>query len=392
MKMSKILAILVFISVGPVGIALAQSPVPLATTGLVSPEVHADQTVTFRLFAPKASAAAIAGEWMSANHAETTVNGQVMKKDAEGVWSVTLGPLEPNTYTYSFNVDGMNIADPVNPIIKLRARTSASLVQIPGNKPWEYRDVPHGTLETNYHRSAVLKGAVRQVIVYTPPGYDKNTSKRYPVLYLLHGSGGVAADWSAAGNANYIEDSLIAENKAVPMIIVMPWGHALPIGAPVPADPTQSNVALFEQYLLKEVMPLVESKYRVALGRNNRAIAGLSMGSGQAAEIGLTHTDLFASVGLFSAGQLDGAETRYKVLTDASVANKELKLLFFGVGKYDTKPYESMQRISGVLTQRGVKNVFYETDAGAHVWPVWRYCLTQFAPLLFQATSPHDEG
>jgi enterochelin esterase family protein len=129
------------------GAAFAQNPVPLATAGLVSPDVHADRTVTFRIQAPKASQVEIAGEWMSTNRAETTVSGSVMTKDDKGVWSTTVGPLEPNTYTYSFNVDGMNIADPVNPVMKLRARTSASMVTIPGDQPWEYRDVPHGNVE-----------------------------------------------------------------------------------------------------------------------------------------------------------------------------------------------------------------------------------------------------
>ena len=369
---------------GIAGIVSAQNPVPLATSGLVSPEVHPDRTVTFRLQAPKATEVSVAGEWIMSNHAETTVNGNPMKKDDHGVWSVTIGPLAPNTYTYSFNVDGMNIADPVNPAIKLRARTSASLVQIPGNMPWEYRDVPHGTVEINYHKSTVLNAA-RQVYVYTPPGYEKNTSARYPVLYLLHGSGGVAADWTLAGNANYILDNLIAEEKAAPMIIVMPWGHAIPIDAPAPKDPALSNNALYEQYLLKEVMPMVEAKYRVASGRLNRAIAGLSMGGSQAAQIGYGHTDMFASVGIFSSTMGGGdLESKYKVLHDAEFANSEMKVLFFGVGKYDPGPNAAEKKLTASLTAKGVKNVFYESDAGAHVWPVWRNCLIQFAPLLFQ--------
>jgi hypothetical protein len=149
------------------------NPVPLATTGLVSPELHADRTVTFRIQAPDAKKVELAGEWISANRAETTTEGSGMKKDDKGVWTATVGPLEPNTYTYSFNVDGMNIADPVNPIIKLRARTSASLVTIPGNQPWEYRDVPHGTVEVSYHRSAVLSNEVRELFGLHAAGIRK---------------------------------------------------------------------------------------------------------------------------------------------------------------------------------------------------------------------------
>jgi enterochelin esterase family protein len=358
---------------------LAQgNPVPLAATGIVSPEVHADRTVTFRIQAPNASKVQIAGEWMSSNQAERTVNGSTMTKDDKGVWSATIGPLEANTYIYSFDVDGVNIADPVNPVIKLRARTSASLVTVPGDQPWEYRDVPHGTVEVNYHRSAVLNNAVRQVFVYTPPGYDKNASTRYPVLYLLHGSGGVASDWTNAGFANYIEDNLLADKKTVPMIIVMPWGHALPIGGP-----TGDNAALFEQYLLKEVIPMVESKYRVAPGRTNRAIAGLSMGGGQTTLIGLGHPDMFAYIGLFSHDM--GADSaKYKVLNDPKAA-AEMKALFWGVGKEDPRD-PGMKKLTDSLTALGIKHVFYEDTEGAtgHVWPVWRKCLAQFGPMLFQ--------
>jgi enterochelin esterase family protein len=389
MRKCRILTNVVCLATSLAGIADAQNPVPLATSGLVSPEVHQDRTVTFRLLAPKAAEVAVAGEWMSSNHAETTVNGEPMKKDEKGVWTVSVGPLEPNTYTYSFNVDGMNIADPVNPVIKLRARTSASLVQIPGNQPWEYRDIPHGTVEINYHRSRVLHGAIRQVFVYTPPGYDNNTVTRYPVLYLLHGSGGVAADWSLTGFANYIEDSLIADKKAVPMIIVMPWGHAIPIDAPAPKDPALSNNTIFEQYFLNEVIPLVESKYRVAPGRTNRAIAGLSMGGTQSSQIGYGHTNLFAYVGIFSSGLTDDVESRYRVLTDAHFANTEMKVLFFGVGKEDARPNAALKKLTASLNSRGIKNTLYETDWGAHIWPVWRKCLTQFAPLLFQKSSVH---
>jgi enterochelin esterase family protein len=379
MKILRILATVTYAFSYLSGVIFAQgSPVPLAATGIVSPEVHSDRTVTFRIQAPKASKVQIAGEWMSSNQAERTVNGTEMTKDDKGIWSATIGPLEANTYIYSFDVDGVNIADPVNPIIKLRARTSASLVTVPGDQPWEYRDVPHGNVEVNYHRSAVLNNSVRQIFVYTPPGYDKNASMRYPVLYLLHGNGGVASDWTNAGFANYIEDNLVAEKKSVPMIIVMPWGHALPIGAP-----TGDNALLFEQYLLKEVIPKVESKYRVAPGRNNRAIAGLSMGGGQTTLIGLGHPDMFAYVGLFSHDM--GADSaKYKVLNDPKAA-AEMKALFWGVGKEDPRD-PGMKKLTDSLTALGIKHVFYEDTEGAtgHVWPVWRKCLTQFAPMLFQ--------
>ena len=154
-----------------------------------------------------------------------------MTRDQQGVWSITVGPLEPNIYIYVFNVDGLTVTDPVNPLVKLRARTSASMVEVPGGRPWEFRDVPHGSLETFTHASSVLGGAMRQIVVYTPPGYDKSRSTRYPILYLLHGSNDLAVGWTMAGRAHFILDNFIAAKQAVPMIVVMPWGHALPFGS-----------------------------------------------------------------------------------------------------------------------------------------------------------------
>ena len=266
---------------------------------LVSPEVHTDRRVTFRLRAPKAAEVTIAGEWTRTGAAPNTP--EKMTKGGDGVWSITVGPVDPNTYIYVYNVDGVTFTDPVNPLVKLRARTNASMVQVPGGMPWEFRDVPHGSLEVNVHKAATLDGAMRQVVVYTPPGYDKNRSERYPILYLLHGSNDLAVGWTMCGNANLILDNLQAEKKTVPMIVVMPWGHALPFGAR-PAQGQPSNNELFEQYLLKEVMPMVEAKYRVAPGRNNRAIMGLSMGGGQALQIALGHLDLFGALGVFGSG------------------------------------------------------------------------------------------
>jgi enterochelin esterase family protein len=344
---------------------------------LLSPEVHADRTVTFRLRAPKASEVTVTGEWML-DFPSTAVP---LTKDSNGVWSATVGPLTPNVYLYSFNVDGMNIADPINPTIKLRARTSASLLLVPGGQPWEFADVPHGVVNMIWHKSAVLEGAMRQIFIYTPPGYGRNASAGYPVLYLLHGNQDVAAGWTLTGNANLILDNLIAEKKAVPMIVVMTNGHAVPFGTPA-TEPGKNN-ELFEQYLLKEVVPLVEGNYRVADGRINRAIAGLSMGGGQATQIGLGHPDLFAWVGVFSSGQAQSFETRYKALLEnPKSTNERLKLLFIGVGKTDPG-YPRVKQFSELLTAHNIRHVYWETE-GAHVWPVWRRCLVETASRLFQ--------
>src|SRR5262245_60201385 len=249
---------------------------------LVSPEVHPDRSVTFRVRAPKASEVNLFGDWMTPN------TQQAMTRDEQGVWSATIGPLEPGLAIYTFTVDGVTTPDPVNPRIKLRARTSASLVNVPGYPPelWEARDVPHGAVEVNWEKSKVI-GDTRAYYVYTPPGYDPARSMRYPVLYLLHGNNDTAAGWTDVGKANFILDNLVAEKKALPMILVMPWGHAVPYGGP-----QSNNIATFERYLIGEVIPQVERKYRVARGREDRAIVGLSMGGGHALQIGLSQLEL----------------------------------------------------------------------------------------------------
>src|SRR6187401_2726176 len=199
----------------------AQAP---RADSLVSPEVHPDRRVTFRVRAPKAAEASLFGDWMAPN------TQQSLTKDDQGVWSATLGPLEPGLAIYTFTIDGVTTPDPVNPRIKLRARTSASLVDVPGNPPelWQARDVPHGTVGVNWEKSKVC-GDTRAYYVYTPPGYKTGPwSKRYPVLYLLHGNNDTAAGWTDVGKANFILDNLIAEKRAEPMIVVMPFGHAVP--------------------------------------------------------------------------------------------------------------------------------------------------------------------
>jgi enterochelin esterase-like enzyme len=247
---------------------------------------------------------------------------------------------------------------------------------------WERHSVPHGRVHVEHHRSRLLPVANREIYVYTPPGYAARGAKRYPVLYLLHGRGGVAADWTVAGLVNDIEDNLLAAGRATPMIIVMPWGHAIPEDAPRPADPARSNNELFERYLLQEVMPLVEGRYRIADDRRQRAIAGLSMGGGQSAQIGYRHTDLFASVGVFSAGLADDVTTRYPFLQDAAATNASMTLLFYGVGIEDERPHLALRRLTSALDARGVNNTYFET-VGGHDWQVWRQCAAQLLPLLF---------
>lgn len=361
---------------------------------LVSPEVHADRTVTFRVRAPFAQNVTLTGDWL-ATLASSTGGQLPMTKDASGVWSVMSAPLEPTVHLYFFTIDGLAIADPINPKIKLRARTSASLVEVPGDPVpvWQVRDVPHGSVDWNVHRSSAY-GDTHEFLVYLPPGYFKSTA-RYPVLYLVHGGGDTALAWTTAGNAHLILDSLIAEKKATPMIVVMPFNGS---NAPAPAAPPAPAAAgaraaaggapaasPFENYMLKELIPAVDGKYRTLADRKHRAMAGLSAGGAATINVGLKHLELFSGFGLFSAGGGGGADlaTRYPQLAaDSKAANQKIDLFWIGCGTDD--PLDTgAKALDAELTRLGIRHV-YKDRPGGHVWPVWRWTLSEFAPLLFK--------
>jgi len=349
---------------------------PLSDT-LQSPEVSSDHRVTFRIIAPKAAEVTLTGDWLG------SAPPPKLSKDERGVWSITLGPFEPSIYIYSFNVDSVAIPDPINPRMKLRARTSASLVEVKDDAPafWEARDVPHGGIEINWEKSKAIGGETRAIWIYTPPDYAK-TTRRYPVLYLLHGSNDTAAGWTMAGNANFVLDNLLADGKAQPMIVVMPFGHATPFGVPVPPGGV-TNDALFEEYVLKDVIPTVEARYRVSPGRENRAIAGLSMGGGQSLRIGLAHLDLFSAVASFSGAVPTDFETRFApLLQDSKSTNQKIKTFFIGCGQQDSI-FSRSKNLSELLTKYQVKHIFHPID-GVHNYTVWRKYLAEYAPMLFR--------
>lgn len=367
-------------------LGMAQAPPAAAGRGagrgapdtLVSPEVHADRTVTFRVRAPQASDVKLTGDWMATPEAATggTMN---MTKDAAGVWSVTSPPLEASVHLYFFTVDGIAMADPVNPKIKLRTRTSASLVEVPGDPApvWQTQDVPHGSVDWNWQHSAVYNDT-HEFFVYLPPGYEKGNT-RYPVLYLVHGSGDTAAGWTMAGAANIILDNLIAQKKAAPMIVVMPFNGG------TPAAPPAAGSTAFEGYMLKELMPFVDAKYRTAPGRKNRAMAGLSAGGAATYNVGLKHLEIFSQLGMFSAAGGGGGDfaTRYpQLVSDPKGTNTRLTVFWIGCGQQD--PLDTAAKtFDASLTKLQIKHTFMDREGG-HVWPVWRWCLSQFAPLLFK--------
>lgn len=366
---------------GPAGSApAAGQAAPSIPDSLVSPEVHADRTVTFRLYAPKASDVTLTGDWMAMPTMATRTGGTTkMVKGADGVWTFTSPPLEATGHLYFFNIDGLNIADPVNPVTKARSRTSASLVEVPGSPTpvWQLQQVPRGTVDINTQHSAAYNDE-HPFAVYLPPGYHKG-SARYPVLYLVHGSGDVFISWTTAGNANIILDNLIAQKKAVPMIIVMPFlGRAYP---QLPADPGRDQ---FEDYLTKELIPYVDANYRTLADRKHRAMAGLSAGGGATFNVGLKHTELFSQFGFFSAGEtaLPNAIDRYPMFASAKAAAGKFDVLWMSFGNQDPNHIPT-EAFDAALTKNGIKHVYVTRDGG-HVWPVWRWSLAEFAPLLFR--------
>lgn len=342
-----------------------------------SPEIHADRTVTFRLFAPKASEVVLMG---SPGILEFIKEPKPLQKDNKGVWSLTIGPVPPGFYTYGYAIDGgLRMPDPSNPNLEVRRWGDTSSFIVPGEPKaiFEERPVPHGTVHVDFYDSKNL-GTPRMFYVYTPPGYETSKTK-YPVLYLLHGNGQIEASWTWTGRANVILDNLIADGKAKPMVIVMPYGHIpreiKPI-PPIPASP--SDGMAIEKELLTEIKPAVESKYRVLTDRNHRAIGGLSMGASQSMSIGLHNLDKFAYVAAFSGA---GNRTEWDK-ADPAVLNKMLKVLWIGCGTEDPG-YAGVKSMDDFLTRKNVKHTFNQSGGG-HSWPNWQQYLAKYAPLLFR--------
>ena len=271
--------------------AFAQAPGPK----VVSPEVSVDRHITFRILAPKAEKVRLSGGDIQGKEARDFAKG------ADGVWQLTLGPIDPGAYRYLITVDDVSVIDPTNPSTSESNNNVWSLVNVPGLEFEDTNDVPHGALAAVTYYSTSLK-KFRRMHVYTPPGYEANAEK-YPVFYLLHGSSDSDGSWSSVGRANFILDNLIAAKKAKPMIVVMPAGHTRPLGSPRPEGVAgRPPVDEFATDFMTDIMPYIESHYRVIADKQHRAIAGLSMGGGQSLNIAISHLDKFGYLGVFSAG------------------------------------------------------------------------------------------
>jgi len=340
---------------------------------LVSPEIHLDGTVTFRLRAPDAAQVRL-----------SLAGTKPMTKDVDGVWTITVGPLAPEIYQYNFIADGIRILDPGNPNLKNGRALDASIFEIAGHPPRfdELQSVPHGELHIRTYNSTPLR-KVRHLYVYTPPQYDMETNRRFPVLYLRHGSGDTEENWSDTGRAGVILDNLIAQRKAVPMIIVMPNGDT---DGTWGGGSSAEGIEMLGQELFTDIMPMIEKVYRVAPGRESRAIAGLSMGGGQAFTIGLKHLDQFAWVGEFSSGLVSDTEFQLDKHLPGFVANpddvnRKLKLLFLSCGTEDPR-FPGQLDLMDTLKQHKIRYAWFPTP-GVHVWKVWRHALAEFAQRLF---------
>jgi enterochelin esterase family protein len=341
-----------------------------------SPEVQADRRVIFRLAAPRAAEVRLSGEFLKEPIA--------MTKDPQAIWTATVGPVEPEIYEYEFTVDGVAVLDPGNPAIKYNSRPGplSNLLEVRSGTPafYDAKPVPHGSVEIRPYTSKAVDGP-RRLFIYTPPGYDGG-SARYPVLYLLHGADGDETAWAAFGRANLILDNLIAEKKLRPLVVVMPFGYAYPPTGNIEAERQRTD---FSKDLIDEAIPFVQSNYRVHTDRARRAIAGLSMGGGQALSIGLSRLDLFSRVAAFSgAVSRTPAESFKDFVANPKKANEQLELLWIGCGTEDGL-FAPNKSFSEFLKGKGIEHTFH-ASGGAHTWIVWRRYLREVAPLLFPQT------
>ncbi len=358
--------------------ALAQAPAPDFHSTTINP----DHTVTFRYQDPTATKAELSLEGAGPN--------LPMEKSADGTWTATSKPLVPQIYGYHFEVDGQHRLDPHHNRLTTNFLSVSNMLDVPGDtpQPWEAQDVPHGEVHLHiYTTSVVLNLPQNQsdFFVYTPPGYDPKASKDYPVLYLLHGFSDDASGWTVVGKANLILDSLLAQGKIKPMIVVMPLGYGnmkfvLGHSNWNSREAVAENTDLYSKALLTEVLPRVESEYHVSKKREDRAIAGLSMGGLESLSTGLNNTDKFAYiVGLSSAAAaIDQAR-----LANLNPKSANLKLLWIACGTED-RLLEPNRKFITFLKSKNMPVTAVETP-GMHTWLVWRDNLIHFAPLLFQS-------
>ncbi len=372
---------------------------------VASPDVHADNTVTFNLIAPEAQKVQITGDFLPTKKVEFGGNTYDMPgvadlvKDEKGVWSLTTEALKPELYTYNMIVDGVKIIDPLN-VYNIRDINNLFSVLLIGGDArtdlYKVNKVAHGTVSKVWYESPTA-GLTRRLTVYTPAGYE-TSGKEYPVLYLLHGIGGDENAWSELGRAAQILDNLIAQGKAEPMLVVMTNGNISQEACPgetsegfkVPTMMLPKTMEGSFETAFPDVVKFIEKTYRVKKDKAHRAIAGLSMGGFHSLFISINNPDLFDYVGLFSAA-VDQQQTDPKgfpnVYVDRNAKidklfSKNPKLFWIGCGKTDFL-YKNNADLRAYLDSKNHKYTYLETEGG-HIWRNWRIYLTEFTPLLFK--------
>jgi enterochelin esterase-like enzyme len=394
------------------GVAPGRGMIGGGRGGVRSPEILDGKKVTFRISAPQATSVSVSGDWgtipasaipdanapvpaargaaPAAGMGGMGSGGVAMTKNENGIWSVTVGPLNSELYGYTFNIDGArNIWDPANMQLKRDGMSMTSVLIVPGERGDLYsdRDVPHGTLAKVWYNSPTLN-LKRRMYVYTPPGYETGNEK-YPVLYLLHGAGGDEDAWTTLGRAPQILDNLIAAGKCKPMIVVMTNGNANQTAAPdiAPAAAGQGRGGAgagglmggaFPESLAKDVVPFIEKTYRVIANKENRAVAGLSMGGAHTISVTLSNPDMFAYIGVFSGAVFNANEEQFSKLAAAKP-----KLYWIGCGKEDSLVMSGSKTLVETVKNKGFNYKYLETSGG-HAWYNWRIYLTELAPLLFK--------
>jgi enterochelin esterase-like enzyme len=352
--------------------------------GVEFPRIATDLSVSFRLKAPEAKVVKLEGG------AGLVKEPLAMTKGDDGTWSVTTPPAVPGFHYYWFTVDGLRVNDGGSRLFFGWGRDTSG-VEVPeaGSDFYDAKpEVPRGVVRIQWYHSKVT-GQWRRAHIYTPPGYDKETQTRYPVLYLLHGAGENERSWIEQGRANFIMDNLLAAQKAEPMIVVVDSGYAA-----YPASDPRSKVRVtagttdaFKEVMLTELIPLVDSTYRTKADRGHRAMAGLSMGSAQTLNLTLRNLDHFAWIGGMSGPPREGFDiaTAYDgAFKDAAALNEKVRLLWLGAGTAEKQIHERAAAMHAALEKAGIKSVFYSSEGTDHEWQTWRRSLHDFAPRLFK--------
>lgn len=358
----------------PTDVPVTAAPISASTNilGKEYPKINPDLSVTCRVMAPEATSVQLD---MGKMYPMTKIDTE------KGIWEATTEPQVPGFHYYFLNIDGVKVSDPSSKLF-YGCGLMASGIEIPeaGVDYYLEKNVPHGEVRMQRYWSELTQ-TWRICYVYTPAEYEMNPTKRYPVLYLQHGAGEDETGWSNQGKMDNIMDNLIADGQAVPMIVVMDRGYATLAKQTKEASNTNMfDFSAFETVFIKEIVPMIDAKYRTLTDRENRAIAGLSMGGFQSWSIGLAHKDLFAWVGGFSGSGRAAAVEDYPVSL-----NEQMKLLYVSIGTNEPEQmYAGVKAFHDFLASTGVKHVYYESEGTAHEWLSWRRSLHQFAGLLFK--------